>query len=125
MEFTYKLIQNQPNSIIRLEDGAVIPKGYNGDWQLYEAWLTEGNIPEPADELPSPVRQLDATTLRLALLQLDLLDDVEDALSLLPKAAQIAWEYSIVIKEDSLLVQEMISKLKLDVDLIFKTALEL
>jgi hypothetical protein len=125
MEFTYKLIQNQPNSIIRLEDGAVIPKGYNGDWQLYEAWLTEGNIPEPADELPSPVRQLDATTLRLALLQLDLLDDVEDALSLLPKAAQIAWEYSIVIKEDSLLVQEMISNLKLDVDLIFKTALEL
>jgi hypothetical protein len=125
MEFTYKLIQNQPNSIIRLEDGAVIPEGNNGDWQLYEAWLTEGNIPEPADELPSPVRQLDATTLRLALLQLDLLDDVEDALSLLPKAAQIAWEYSIVIKEDSLLVQEMISNLKLDVDLIFKTALEL
>lgn len=125
MEFTYKLIQNQPNSIIRLEDGAVIPKGYNGDWQIYEAWLAEGNTPQPADELPASVRQLDATTLRLALLQLDLLDDVEDALSLLPKAAQIAWEYSIVIKEDSLLVQEMISNLKLDIDLIFKTALEL
>jgi hypothetical protein len=125
MEFTYKLVQNQPNSIIRLEDGAIIPKGYNGDWQIYEAWLTEGNIPQPADELPAPVRELDATTLRLALLQLDLLDDVEDALSLLPRAAQIAWEYSIIIKEDSLLVQEMISKLKLDVDLIFKTALEL
>jgi hypothetical protein len=125
MEFTYKLVQNQPNSIIRLEDGAIIPKGYNGDWQIYEAWLTEGNIPQPADELPAPVRELDATTLRLALLQLDLLDDVEDALSLLPRAAQIAWEYSIIIKEDSLLVQEMISKLKLDIDLIFKTALEL
>jgi hypothetical protein len=125
MEFTYKLIQNQPNSIIRLEDGAIIPKGYNGDWQIYEAWLAEGNTPQPADELPAPVRELDATTLRLALLQLDLLDDVEDALSLLPRAAQIAWEYSIIIKEDSLLVQEMISKLKLDIDLIFKTALEL
>ena len=125
MEFTYKLIQNQPNSIIRLEDGAVIPKGYNGDWQIYEAWLAEGNTPQPADELPASVRELDATTLRLALLQLNLLDDVEDALSLLPRAAQIAWEYSIVIKEDSLLVQEMISNLKLDVDLIFKTALEL
>jgi hypothetical protein len=125
MEFTYKLVQNQPNSIIRLEDGAIIPKGYNGDWQLYEAWLAEGNTPQPADELPASVRQLDATTLRLALLKLDLLDDVEDALSLLPRAAQIAWEYSIVIKEDSLLVQEMISKLKLDIDLIFKTASEL
>ena len=125
MEFTYKLIQNQPNSIIRLEDGAIIPEGLNGDWQIYEAWLAEGNTPQPADELPASVRELDATTLRLALLQLNLLDDVEDALSLLPRAAQIAWEYSIVIKEDSLLVQEMISKLKLDVDLIFKTALEL
>jgi hypothetical protein len=125
MEFTYKLILNESNSILRIEDGAIIPEGHNGDWQLYEAWLAEGNTPQPADELPSPVRQLDATTLRLALLQLDLLDKVEDALSLLPRAAQIAWEYSIIIKEDSLLVQQLVKKLKLDIDLIFKTALEL
>ena len=78
-----------------------------------------------ANTAPKPIRELDATTLRLALLQLNLLDDVEDALSTLPRAAQIAWEYSIIIKEDSVLVQEMISKLKLDIDLIFKTALEL
>ena len=123
--FTYKLIQNQPNSIIRLEDGAVIPQGDNGDWQLFKAWLAKGNTPQPADELPAPVRQLDATTLRLTLLKLNLLDDVEDALSTLPRAAQIAWEYSIVIKEDSLLVQQLVKKLKLDIDLIFKTALEL
>jgi hypothetical protein len=125
MEFTYKLILNESNSILRIEDGAIIPEGHNGDWQLYEAWLTKGNTPQPADELPAPVRELDATTLRLALLQLDLLDDVEDALSLLPRAAQIAWEYSIIIKEDSLLVQQLVKKLKLDIDLIFKTALEL
>jgi hypothetical protein len=125
MEFTYKLILNESNSILRIEDGAIIPEGHNGDWQLYEAWLAEGNTPQPADELPAPVRQLDATTLRLALLKLDLLDDVEDALSLLPRAAQIAWEYSIIIKEDSLLVQQLVKKLKLDIDLIFKTALEL
>jgi hypothetical protein len=125
MEFTYKLLQNQPNFILRIEDGAVIPKGANGDWQLYEAWLAEGNTPILPDELPKPIREIDATTLRLSLLKLNLLDDVEDALSTLPRAAQIAWEYSIVIKEDSVLVQEMISKLKLDVDLIFKTALEL
>jgi hypothetical protein len=125
MEFTYKLILNESNSILRIEDGAIIPEGHNGDWQLYEAWLAEGNTPQPADELPAPVRQLDATTLRLALFKLDLLDDVEDALSLLPRAAQIAWEYSIIIKEDSLLVQQLVKKLKLDIDLIFKTALEL
>lgn len=78
-----------------------------------------------ANTAPKSIRELDATTLRLALLKLDLLDKVEDALSTLPRAAQIAWEYSIIIKEDSVLVQEMISKLKLDIDLIFKTALEL
>mgnify|MGYP000936356935 FL=1 len=125
MEFTYKLLQNQPNSIIRLEDGAIIPNAVNGDWQLYEAWLAEGNTPQPADKLQTPVRELDATTLRLALLQLNLLDEVEEALNLLPRAAQIAWEYSIIIKEDSLLVQQLVKKLKLDIDLIFKTALEL
>ena len=125
MEFTYKLILNESNSILRIEDGAIIPEGHNGDWQLYEAWLAEGNTPQPADELPASVRELDATTLRLALLQLNLLDDVEDALSLLPRAAQIAWEYSIIIKEDSLLVQQLVKKLKLDIDLIFKTASEL
>ena len=123
MIFTYKLTQNS-NQVLR-SDGAIIPNAQNGDWQLYQDWLAEGNTPEPADELPAPVRQLDATTLRLALLKLDLLDDVEDALSLLSRAAQIAWEYSIIIKEDSLLVQELVKKLKLDIDLIFKTALEL
>ena len=43
----YKLTQN-PNQIIRLSDTATIPKGNNGDWQIYEAWLVS-NSPLPAD----------------------------------------------------------------------------
>jgi hypothetical protein len=44
----YKLT-SIPNQIIRLFDNATIPQGNNGDWQLYEAWVAEGNTPQPAD----------------------------------------------------------------------------
>lgn len=53
MEFTYKLISSDSNSVLRY-DNALIPRGNNGDWQLYEAWLAEGNTPEPADVVPMP-----------------------------------------------------------------------
>lgn len=45
----YKLTQN-PDRIIRLEDGADIPRGHRW-WDDYEVWLSEGNAPEPADPL--------------------------------------------------------------------------
>jgi len=48
MKFSYQLLANDSDLILR-SDGAIIPKGNNGDWQLYEAWLKEGNTPEPAD----------------------------------------------------------------------------
>ncbi|WP_432719829.1 DUF4376 domain-containing protein [Jeongeupia wiesaeckerbachi] len=41
----YKLTQS-PDMVIRIEDGASIPRGHRW-WDDYEAWLADGNTPEP------------------------------------------------------------------------------
>jgi len=51
---TYQLTSG--DTILRLADSAFIPPDpANRDYAEYLAWLDEGNTPEPAPELPSPV----------------------------------------------------------------------
>ena len=51
---TYTLTEN-PNLIIRDEDGAFIPfDEANVDYQDYLAWLAEGNEPNPPPAIPTP-----------------------------------------------------------------------
>lgn len=47
----YKLTEN-PDQVIRLEDGALIPRGHRW-WGDYEAWLAAGNVPQTAPDTRS------------------------------------------------------------------------
>jgi hypothetical protein len=92
---------------------------------VYEAG--KDNIVVIADPVPIPPtpRQIDNRRLRLALLQLDLLDDIEAAIQSLERAAQIEWEYATEIQEDHLLVIAIKDQLGLDTDAIITLALSL
>jgi hypothetical protein len=49
----YQLTSNA--SIIRLSDNVFIPSDYaNTDYIAYLEWLKLGNVPKPADPLPTP-----------------------------------------------------------------------
>jgi len=51
----YKLVKtpetvDHVSTVKRLEDNAFIPMSVgNADYQIYLAWVAEGNTPEPAD----------------------------------------------------------------------------
>lgn len=50
----YKLPPGDDTSRILRVDGATIPNDpENADWAAYQAWLSDGNAPDPAD--PEPV----------------------------------------------------------------------
>ena len=70
-------------------------------------------------------REIDARRLRLALLQLKLLDKVEAAISTLDRGAQIDWEYATEIKENYPLVLALATNLGLDTEAIFTLAISL
>ena len=83
-----------------------------------EGWIApDGYVPF--------VREIDARRLRLALLQLNLLDKVEAGLSKLGQAAQIELEYATNIKEDYPLLISLLTELGLNVGKIFDVAIEI
>lgn len=76
----YKIIDEK--NIKRLSDGAVIPTDTaNADYQAFIDWLGGGNVPDHADQSLSPVYRCDPWQIRKALNNLNLRQQVEDAVA--------------------------------------------
>ena len=94
--------------------------------ELKTIQLTQKEIDEiAANQSPAPIRTIDARRLRLALLQLNLLDKFEAGLSKLGRAAQIELEYATQIKEDYPLLVSLLTELGLNVGKFFDVAIEI
>lgn len=100
----YRLTDGQ--AVMRLEDGAQIPFDLgNMDYNTFLEWLEEGNTPIPyvPDVIGVP-QEVTMTQARLALLQYDVLDQIEAVIPTLGRAAQIEWEYRPSIHRNHALV---------------------
>lgn len=104
----YKLTNS--TRIVRIADGISIPAdSANVDYVEYLAWCSEGNTPESADPIPSPVAHVKMAQARKALLRKGLLALVDETINaiqdpILRQEAKIEWEFEPLVWRDSHLV---------------------
>ena len=94
---------SEDQTVVTNGEGLFVPcDGGNSDWRdiLASGDPIAAYVPPP----PSVPVSISPRQLRLALLNIGALDDVEDALATQDRAAQIAWEFSLeYLRSDPLL----------------------
>ena len=115
------------NKILAEDDGTPIaPPSYWGEdilTGIAEAFAS-GNydvVPDP-ELLPPPHRSIDMRRLRLALLQMDLLDSIDAVITGQDRSAQIEWEFATNVQSDHPLVLQIATALSLNINQIFDLA---
>lgn len=90
---------------------------YIEDNQVFTVTV-EDKTPEELEneKIVSRVKSVTMRQARLALLQLELLDDVEAAIQQAEKAIQIEWEYATVVERVHPLIEQIATQLELDED---------
>ena len=84
----------------------------NGDYKV---------IPDPEPPAPQP-RSIDMRRLRLALLQMNLLDSIDAVIAGQERSAQIEWEFATNVQSDHQLVLQIATALSLNINQIFDLA---
>jgi len=112
----YKFVSD--SVVARIDDDDIIRISCSINDSAYQAWLAEGNTPEPADPPPVPViTSVEMRQARLALHQQGLLTQVNNAVASMPgelgDKARIEWEFSNAVKRDRPLVQVVAASLGL------------
>ena len=87
---------------------------FENDLEYRQVWAV--------NEKPVTIRSIDMRRLKLALLQMDLLDDIDAAIAAQPRQAQIEWEFATDVRADHPLVVQLATAMSLDIDEIFDLA---